>query len=73
MKLKHLQAGELRADALRDGTWFQDEMESEMDGEELRTYATGKERCVSVVQQLSIMSSRAQCSLLDHILVHAYP
>ena len=49
-KLKLHQAGEVRADAVRDGTWFEDEVESEEDGEELGTCAVAKERCVGDVQ-----------------------
>ena len=43
-KLKLHQAGEIRADAVRDGTWFWDEVKPENYGEELRTCASGKER-----------------------------
>ena len=54
-KIKLLQAGEVRANAVRDGTWFWDEVKPENYGEELRTCAAGKERCVCVVQQLPII------------------
>ena len=63
MKLKPLQAGEVRADAVRDGTWCWDEVKLENYGEELRTCAAGQERCVSVVQQLPIINSLARCCL----------
>ena len=63
LKLKVHQAGEVRADAVRDGTWFWDEVKPENYGEELRMCATEKERCVCDVQQLSIMNFRAQCCL----------
>ena len=62
-KLTVLQAGEVRADAVRDGTWFWDEVKPENYGEELRTCAAGKERFVSVVQQLPNINSRARCCL----------
>ena len=51
-KLKPHQAGELRADAVRDGTWFLDEVESKEEGGQLGRCAVGKERCVGVVHQL---------------------
>ena len=57
-KLKFLQAGELRADAVRDGTWFWDEVKPENYGEELRTCAAVKESCVGDVQQLSVIKPR---------------
>ena len=63
LKIKLLQAGEARADAVRDGTWFWDEVKPENYGEELRMCATEKERCVSVVQQLPIINSLARCCL----------
>ena len=63
IKLKLLQAGEVRADAVRDGTWFWDEVNPENCREELRTYAAGKERFVGVVQQLPIINSCARCCL----------
>ena len=62
-KIKPLQAGEVRADAVRDGTWFWDEVKPENYGEELRSCAAGKERRVCVVQQLPIINSLARCCL----------
>ena len=74
LKLKLLQAGELRADAVRDGTWFWDEVKPEDYGEELRTCAAGK-RGVSVlfVRQLPIINFRAHCCLLVLIRSGTYP
>ena len=63
IKPKLHQAGELRADAVRDGTWFWDEVKPENYGEELRSCAAGKERRVCVVQQLSIMNFGAGCCI----------
>ena len=64
MKLKPLQAGELRADAVRDGTWFWDEVQSEEGGARSSGHVRWGKSGVSVIQQLSIINSRAQCCLL---------